>query len=60
MPQPPQVDLFDPVFKADPYPTYAQLRSRPPYIASPCLTAEVCGWLPATKTSWPSSRISGS
>jgi cytochrome P450 len=30
MPQPPQVDLFDPVFKANPYPTYAQLRSNAP------------------------------
>jgi cytochrome P450 len=30
MPQPPQVDLFDPVFKANPYPTYAQLRSSAP------------------------------
>lgn len=30
MPQPPQVDLFDPIFKANPYPTYAQLRSSAP------------------------------
>jgi cytochrome P450 len=30
MSQPPQVDLFDPVFKADPYPTYARLRSSAP------------------------------
>jgi cytochrome P450 len=28
--QPPRVDLFDPVFKADPYPTYARLRSSAP------------------------------
>jgi cytochrome P450 len=27
---PPRVDLFDPVFKADPYPTYARLRSSAP------------------------------
>jgi len=30
MSQPPRVDLFDPVFKADPYPTYARLRSSAP------------------------------
>ena len=30
MPQPPQVDLFDPVFKANHDPTYAQLRSSAP------------------------------
>ena len=30
MPQPPQVDLFDPAFKANPYPTYAQWRSSAP------------------------------
>ena len=30
MPQPPQVDLFSPSFKANPYPTYAQLRSTAP------------------------------
>lgn len=30
MPQPPQVDLFDPSFTANPYPTYAQLRSTAP------------------------------
>ena len=30
MPQPPQVDLFDPTFTANPYPTYAQLRSAAP------------------------------
>jgi hypothetical protein len=30
MPQPPQVDLFDPAFKANPYPSYAQLRSSAP------------------------------
>ena len=30
MPQPPQVDSFDPTFKANPYPTYAQLRSTAP------------------------------
>ena len=30
MPQPPQVDLFRPSFKANPYPTYAQLRSTAP------------------------------
>jgi len=28
--QPPQVDLFDPAFKANPYPTYARLRSTAP------------------------------
>jgi len=28
--QPPQVDLFDPAFKANPYPTYARLRSTTP------------------------------
>jgi hypothetical protein len=26
----PQVDLFDPAFKANPYPTYAELRSVAP------------------------------
>jgi cytochrome P450 len=30
MPQPPRVDLLDPAFKADPYPTYAELRSTAP------------------------------
>jgi cytochrome P450 len=30
MPQPPQVDLFDPTFKANPYRTYAELRSSVP------------------------------
>ena len=30
MSQPPQVDLFDPAFKANPYPTYARLRSTAP------------------------------
>jgi cytochrome P450 len=30
VPQPPQVDLFDPSFTANPYPTYAQLRSTAP------------------------------
>src|SRR3712207_3977261 len=30
MPQPSQVDLFDPAFRANPYPTYAQLRSTGP------------------------------
>ena len=30
MPQPPQVDPFDPTFKANPYPAYAQLRSTAP------------------------------
>jgi cytochrome P450 len=30
MPQPPRVDLFDPTFTADPYPTYAELRSTAP------------------------------
>ena len=30
MPQLPQVDLFDPTFKANPYPIYAQLRSSAP------------------------------
>ena len=30
MSQPPRVDLFDPSFKADPYPTYAELRSSAP------------------------------
>ena len=30
MSQPPRVDLFDPSFKADPYPTYAKLRSSAP------------------------------
>jgi cytochrome P450 len=30
MSQPPRVDLFDPSFKADPYPTYARLRSSAP------------------------------
>src|ERR687897_43345 len=30
MSQPPRVNLFDPVFKADPYPTYARLRSSAP------------------------------
>jgi cytochrome P450 len=37
MPRPPQVDLFDPVFKANPYPIYAKLRSSAPihHIAQP-------------------------
>ncbi|HEY6750398.1 MAG TPA: cytochrome P450 [Rubrobacteraceae bacterium] len=30
MAQTPQVDLFDPTFKANPYPTYAELRSEAP------------------------------
>lgn len=30
MSQPPQVDLFDPAFEANPYPVYAQLRSDAP------------------------------
>lgn len=30
MTQPPQVDLFDPTFNANPYPTYARLRSDAP------------------------------
>src|SRR5215217_909708 len=30
MTQPPQVDLFDPAFKVNPYPTYARLRSTAP------------------------------
>jgi cytochrome P450 len=30
MSQPPRVDLFDPAFTADPYPTYARLRSSAP------------------------------
>ena len=30
MSQPPQVDLFDPAFKVNPYPTYARLRSTAP------------------------------
>jgi cytochrome P450 len=30
MTQPPRVDLFDAAFKADPYPTYAELRSTAP------------------------------
>jgi cytochrome P450 len=30
MSQPPRVDLFDPAFKADPYPTYTRLRSSAP------------------------------
>ena len=30
MPHPPRVDLFDPAFKADPYPTYSELRSSAP------------------------------
>ena len=30
MPQPPWVDLSDPTFRANPYPTYAQLRSTAP------------------------------
>jgi len=30
MTQPPRVDLLDPAFKADPYPTYAELRSTAP------------------------------
>jgi len=30
MPQPPRVDLFDPAFKADPYPTYSRLRASAP------------------------------
>ena len=30
MPQPPRVDPFDPAFKANPYPAYAELRSIAP------------------------------
>ncbi|MDQ3795759.1 MAG: cytochrome P450, partial [Actinomycetota bacterium] len=30
MTQPPRIDLFDAAFKADPYPTYAALRSTAP------------------------------
>jgi cytochrome P450 PksS len=30
MPQAPEIDLFDPAFKANPYPTYARLRSTAP------------------------------
>src|SRR3712207_8312097 len=30
MPQPPRLDFFDPAFKANPYPTYAELRSTAP------------------------------
>ena len=30
MPQPPRVNPFDPAFKANPYPTYAELRSTLP------------------------------
>jgi cytochrome P450 len=30
MTQPPRVDLFDPTFKADPYPTYSELRTSAP------------------------------
>jgi cytochrome P450 len=30
MSQPPRVDILDPLFKADPYPTYAELRSSAP------------------------------
>src|SRR5918994_4985600 len=30
MPQPPRVEPFDPAFKANPYPTYAELRSTAP------------------------------
>src|ERR1044072_2725637 len=30
MPQPPWVDLFDPTFKANPYPSYTELRSTAP------------------------------
>ena len=30
MPHPQRVDLFDPAFKADPYPTYSELRSSAP------------------------------
>src|SRR3712207_9511092 len=30
MPQPPRLDLFDPTFIANPYPTYAELRSTAP------------------------------
>ena len=30
MTQPPRVDLFDPAFKADPYPTYSELRTSAP------------------------------
>ena len=30
MAHPPRVDLFDPAFKADPYPTYSELRSSAP------------------------------
>ena len=35
MSQPPRVDLFDPSFKADPYPTYAKLRSSAPVYRAP-------------------------
>ncbi len=30
MPQPPRVDLLDPAFKANPYPTFARLREEAP------------------------------
>jgi hypothetical protein len=60
MPQPPQVDLFDPIFKANPYPTYAQLRSSAPIHRITLPDGRGVWLVPATKTSWPSSRISGS
>jgi hypothetical protein len=59
MPQPPRVDPFDPAFKANPYPTYAELRSTAPIHRIPLPDGRGV-WLPATKTFWPSSKTSGS
>jgi hypothetical protein len=56
MTQPPRVDLFDPTFKADPYPTYSELRTSAPVHRITLRTEGVCGWSRATTTSWPSSR----
>lgn len=54
MTQAPRVDLFDPDFKANPYPAYARLRSEAPVhrVALPDAVG-ACGWLPDTKMCRP-------
>jgi hypothetical protein len=53
MQQSPQVDLFDPTFKANPFPTYAQLRSDAPIHRVTLPDARGGCWLPATRMSRP-------
>ena len=43
MSQPPQVDLFDPAFKANSYPTYARLRSTTPVHRTTLPDGRECG-----------------